>query len=109
MKDEFDLQVCETEASEVTERSKQISELVKSISQLSNIYKELNELVIEQGSLLDRIDFNIEETYTHTEKGVVHLSSADAKASNPCAQKCMLILIAMIIAMAVIIGFKLSK
>jgi len=26
---------------------------------LSTIYKQLNELVIEQGSLIDRIDFNI--------------------------------------------------
>ena len=41
------------------QRNKQIAELVKTINQLSSIYKQLNELVIEQGSLIDRIDFNI--------------------------------------------------
>lgn len=43
-------------------RNKQIGELVKSINQLANLYRELNEMVIQQGSLIDRIDFNIEET-----------------------------------------------
>lgn len=36
-----------------------IHELVQSINKLSGIYKELNNLVIEQGSLIDRIDVNI--------------------------------------------------
>jgi t-SNARE complex subunit (syntaxin) len=60
MKDDFsDMEVCETEMGEDQERNKQITELVQSINQLSNIYKQLNELVIEQCSLIDRIDFNI--------------------------------------------------
>jgi syntaxin 16 len=41
------------------ERNRQIADLVKSINQLSSIYKHLNELVIDQGSLIDRIDYNI--------------------------------------------------
>lgn len=36
--------------------------MVKSIYSLNAIYKELQNLVIEQGSLLDRIDENIERT-----------------------------------------------
>ena len=36
-----------------------IDELVKSINKLSTIYKELNNLVIEQGTIIDRIDVNI--------------------------------------------------
>lgn len=66
-------------------RDSQINELVKSINKLSTIYKELNELVIEQGSLIDRIDVNIEETLTHVEKGNEHLRGAEDNASSPCA------------------------
>jgi t-SNARE complex subunit (syntaxin) len=40
-------------------RSMQINELIKSINQLTTVYRELNDLVINQGSLIDRIDFNI--------------------------------------------------
>lgn len=39
--------------------NKKVDELVKNINKLSTIYKELNNLVIEQGSLIDRIDVNI--------------------------------------------------
>lgn len=61
MKDDFeDMEVCETEYGEDQQRNKQITDLVKSINQLSSVYKELNELVIAQGSLIDRIDFNID-------------------------------------------------
>jgi len=51
------------------ERNMRIQELVKSINQLTTVYRDLNELVIHQGSLIDRIDFNIEETFTHIQKG----------------------------------------
>lgn len=44
---------------EDVERSNQIAGLVRSINQLSAVYRQLNELVIEQGSLIDRIDYNI--------------------------------------------------
>lgn len=69
----------------------------------------MNELVIEQGSLIDRIDYNIEETFNHVEKGIGHLKGADEKAESPCARKCMCFLILAILVMAVVIGFKLSK
>lgn len=39
--------------------NRKIDDLVTSINKLSSIYKELNNLVIEQGSLIDRIDVNI--------------------------------------------------
>ena len=91
------------------ERNKQITDLVKSINQLNSVYKQLNELVIEQGSLIDRIDYNIEETYQHVERGVVHLEGANEKVESACARKCMCILILAILVMAVVIGFKLSN
>ena len=82
---------------------------MRSINQLNNVYKQLNELVIEQGSLIDRIDYNIEETLQHVEKGVVHLKGADEKAESACARKCMCFLILAILVMAIVIGFKLSN
>jgi len=42
------------------ERSKEIDELVGNLSELGEVFKELNILVVEQGTILDRIDFNIE-------------------------------------------------
>ena len=41
--------------------------------------------------------------------GNKHLRSAEDKASSPCAEKCMLVLIAIIFVLALILGFKYSK
>lgn len=65
--------------------------------------------MIEQGSLIDRIDFNIEETLLHAEKANEHLEKVDKNVRNSCAQKCTLALIAIILVLAVVIGFKLSN
>lgn len=40
-------------------RNKQIAELVKTINDINSMCKELVQLVIDQGSIIDRIDFNI--------------------------------------------------
>jgi syntaxin 16 len=58
------------------ERDEQVNELVSNINKLTCIYKELNQMVIDQGSIIDRIDCNIDDTITHTQKAVVHLRGA---------------------------------
>lgn len=63
-------------------------------------------MVIEQGSLIDRIDVNIDSTLTHTKKAVVHLEAADEHASSPFADKVMKILVVMIMILAVLLGLK---
>ena len=50
-----------------------IGELVSSISWLSALYKELGQLVVTQGTVIDQIDCNLEQTEHHTAKAVVHL------------------------------------
>ena len=41
------------------ERDQEVTKILKSIYGLNSIYKDLQGLVIEQGSLLDRIDEHI--------------------------------------------------
>lgn len=55
------------------ERNQQITKIVQSITSLNAIYKDLQALVIEQGSLLDRIDENIDHTVVSVKKANQHL------------------------------------
>lgn len=43
----------------IDDREKRISELTKSITALYELFKDLQSLVIEQGEMIDRIDYNI--------------------------------------------------
>ncbi|MDR3547107.1 MAG: hypothetical protein P4M11_02315 [Candidatus Pacebacteria bacterium] len=49
-------------------RDAEIGNLVKGINDLAVIFKELSVLVIDQGNILDRIDYNIEQAVRHTKK-----------------------------------------
>lgn len=51
----------------------EINKLVETINELTGIFKQMAELVYEQGTILDRIDFNIEETLENTKKANIQL------------------------------------
>ena len=50
----------------INTRSNEIEELTKSINDLAVLFKDLSVLVIEQGTILDRIDYNIENAEKNT-------------------------------------------
>lgn len=54
-------------------RNKEILKLVESIHGLHEIYKELSNLVVAQGTILDRIDFNIDETSKNVQQANTNL------------------------------------
>ena len=60
-----------------SEREKEIIKVAQSINELAQLFKELNVLVIEQGTILDRIDYNIEQTSVKVKQGVQELEKAD--------------------------------
>lgn len=47
-------------------RNKEIKTLVSTINDLAVLFKELSVLVVEQGTILDRIDYNIECAHKDT-------------------------------------------
>ena len=58
------------------ERDQEIMRIAKSINDLGQIFKELAVLVIDQGTILDRIDYNMEQVEDKVEKGVEELEKA---------------------------------
>ena len=56
-------------------KSKEIKTLVNTINDLAVLFKELSVLVVEQGTILDRIDYNIEEAHKDTKQAVVHIEN----------------------------------
>ncbi|XP_056635723.1 syntaxin-16 [Diorhabda sublineata] len=60
------------------EREQEVNSIVKSIVDLNEIFKDLSQMVVDQGTVLDRIDYNIEQTSIQVHEGFKQLQKADA-------------------------------
>jgi syntaxin 16 len=54
-------------------KNEEINGLVKSINDLAVIFKDISVLVVEQGTILDRIDYNIYEAKDNMVEANKHL------------------------------------
>ncbi|KAF8392632.1 hypothetical protein HHK36_022981 [Tetracentron sinense] len=55
------------------EREREIRQVVDSVNELAQIMKDLSVLVIDQGSIVDRIDYNIQKVAVSVEEGFKQL------------------------------------
>lgn len=72
----------ESSEAAIDQREREINQIAKSIYQLADIFRDLQTLVIDQGTLLDRIDFNIEQTNVHVQHAVVELDQVSVDFSK---------------------------
>ena len=85
-----DLQEMEQNASV---RNEEITKIASSISDLHTIFKELAVLVIDQGSILDRIDYNIEQVVHQSSEANKQLRKAEESQKSNRAMKCIYFLV----------------
>ncbi|KAM6454967.1 syntaxin-16 isoform 3-T3 [Liasis olivaceus] len=57
----------------VEEREREIRQIVQSITDLNEIFRDLGAMVVEQGTVLDRIDYSVEQSCIKTEEGLKQL------------------------------------
>ncbi len=57
-------------------RDRELTEIAKSIAILAELFKDLSSLVIDQGTLLDSVEYNIEQTAVHMNESVKELEIA---------------------------------
>lgn len=93
----------------MNERDAEITQIAKSIEELAAIFKELAAMVIDQGTVLDRIDYNMEVTIEHTKEGIQQLEKAEEHQKNSMAVRCILLLCVLIAIMLIVLIVKHSK
>jgi len=59
------------------DRDRQVTNIVASIEELSQVMKDLSILIVDQGTVLDRIDYNMQATGDSVKAGVLELERAE--------------------------------
>nr|XP_029710160.1 syntaxin-16-like [Aedes albopictus] len=81
----------------IKNREQEVSKIVNSIDDLNVVFKDMSQIVQEQGTILDRIDYNIESTQTKIFEGYKQLQKADKYQRKNKRIYCILILASLII------------
>lgn len=76
----------------VHSRDQEIVKIAQSIEELGTIFKELAVLVIDQGTILDRIDYNMEAVVEHTKTGIKQLEKAEKHQKSARPMRCIICL-----------------
>ncbi|CAN6651785.1 t-SNARE affecting a late Golgi compartment protein 2 [Trichomonascus vanleenenianus] len=89
----------------IRQREREITQIAQGILELAEIFKDLQTMVIDQGTLLDRIDYNIETMYTNVRQADKELVQAHhyQKRSTKCKLILLLSLIVFGLLLAVIL------
>jgi syntaxin 16 len=91
----------------IMRRDRELREILKSIVELNELFKEFSSLVVEQGTLLDRIDYNVETACSFVKEGNKNLISAEKYQKMSRMTLCLLLLIVFFLAVGLFVALKL--
>ncbi|KAG8721644.1 hypothetical protein FRC08_011572 [Ceratobasidium sp. 394] len=90
-------------------RNHEIAEIAKSIVSLAELFKDLSNLVIDQGTILDSVEYNIQQTAVHMQDAVKELDIATRYQRNTGRRKCIFLLLLIIFGLILVLIFKPRK
>ncbi|KAM0991965.1 hypothetical protein ACFX13_010454 [Malus domestica] len=88
------------------EREREIQQVVQSVNELAQIMKDLAVLVIDQGTIVDRIDYNIQNVASTVDEGLKQLQKAERTQKQGGMVMCASILVIMCFVMLVLLILK---
>jgi syntaxin 16 len=93
----------------IAQREREIEDIAQGIIELANIFQELQTMVIDQGSMLDRIDYNVENMSRDVKEADKELKVATGYQKRSMKRKVMLLLAIMIAGVFILLSLKLSR
>lgn len=92
----------------IESREREVSKIVKSIMDLQDIFKDLAGMVHEQGTVLDRIDYNVEATQSKVQDGLKQLAKAEAYQKKNRKMCIILVEAALVLFLLLVLIVKMS-
>ena len=87
-------------------RDIEIDKISKKMNNLQELFKDLNIIVIEQGTILDRIDYNIDFAFENVKKGKKKITQANESHKGECFRNAILFLLIVIFLESCLMLFK---
>jgi syntaxin 16 len=92
----------------IIQREQEIEEIAHGIVELANIFQDLQTLVIDQGSMLDRIDYNVERMAVDVKEAARELEAATNYQRRSLKRKIMFFLLLIVIGFFILLGLKMG-
>ncbi len=92
----------------IAQREREIEDIAQGIIELANIFQELQTMVIDQGSMLDRIDYNVENMNRDVKEADKELKVASGYQRRTIKRKIMLLLTILIAGVFILLSLKLG-
>ncbi|XP_063686858.1 syntaxin-16-like isoform X2 [Bolinopsis microptera] len=101
------IQMVEQNSRQVEQRDEEIRRIVESIAELQSIFSDLAGLVADQGTVLDRIDYNMEQTVVKVEDGYQELIKAEKHQKR--GRKCIFIIFLALVILCMVVALFATK
>lgn len=106
-----DSQVAQVRSNEnmLRQRNEEITGLIQMMNQLNQLFADLGTIIVEQGTMLDRIDGIVEDTIEIVEKGNEELVQAEEHQSSKCFYYYVILVVLLIFVFGGILIYKKNK
>ncbi|ORY71758.1 t-snare, syntaxin [Pseudomassariella vexata] len=93
----------------ILQREREIEDIAQGIIELSDLFRDLQNMVIDQGTMLDRIDYNVERMATDVKAADKELVIASGYQKKTTKRKIILLLVLVIVGMVILLVIKPKK
>ncbi|KAG9241378.1 t-SNARE [Calycina marina] len=93
----------------IMQREREITDIAQGIIELADIFKELQTMIIDQGTMLDRIDYNVERMATDVRAADKELKVASGYQKKGTKRRIIFLLILLVVGMFILLMVKPKK
>ncbi|AEO63272.1 ef4168c8-9377-4d3f-8b45-2f76d5c0c0bb [Thermothielavioides terrestris] len=93
----------------ISQREREIEDIAQGIIELADLFRDLQTMVIDQGTMLDRIDYNVERMASDVKEAEKELKTAEGYQKKTTKRKIIFLLLLIIAAMIILLIIKPKK
>ncbi|CDK25177.1 unnamed protein product [Kuraishia capsulata CBS 1993] len=93
----------------IEQREREIFRIAQGVIEVSTIFKELENMVIDQGTILDRIDYNLANTVVHMKEADKQLQKGEKYQKNTAKCKIIMLLCLLVFLLLMVVVSRPSR